>query len=131
MDKKRVVVAMSGGVDSSVAAALLTQQGYNVIGMMLRLWNEPCKEASNRCCTPYAMAQAKRVASILNIPFYVLDAQIPFYNSVVKYFLQSYLNGNTPNPCLICNREIRWGYLLNHALAIGADYIATGHYVRN
>ncbi len=121
---------MSGGVDSSVAAALLVQQGYNVIGMMLRLWSEPGKETENRCCTPDAMTQAKRVASLLNIPFYAIDAQTAFYKSVVQYFIQSYMDGNTPNPCLICNREIRWGYLMEHALAIGGDYLATGHYVR-
>jgi len=130
MDKKRIVVAMSGGVDSSVAAALLVQQGYNVIGMMLRLWSDPGKECENRCCTPDAMSQAKSVASLLNIPFFAIDAQESFYNSVVQYFLQSYLNGYTPNPCLVCNREIRWGVLLNHVLAVGGEYLATGHYVR-
>lgn len=130
MDKKRVVVAMSGGVDSSVVAALLVQQGYNVIGMMLRLWSETGKETENRCCTPDAMSQAKRVASLLNIPFYAIDAQSAFYNSVVQYFLRSYMDGSTPNPCLVCNREIRWGYLMDHALAIGGEYLATGHYVR-
>ncbi len=130
MGNKRVVIAMSGGVDSSVAAALLVQQGYNVIGMMLRLWSEPGKESDNRCCTPDAMSQAKRVAALLNIPFYAIDAQAAFYKSVVEYFIKSYIDGNTPNPCLVCNREIRWGYLLEHALAIGGDYLATGHYVR-
>ncbi len=121
---------MSGGVDSSVAAALLKQQGYHVIGMMLRLWSEPGKEDSNRCCTPDAMAQARRVASILEIPFYVIDAKQIFRNTVVQYFLDGYARGETPNPCLVCNRSIRWTYLLEHALALGADYMATGHYVR-
>lgn len=130
MDKMQVVVAMSGGVDSSVAAALLVQQGFKVIGLMLRLWSEPGKECENRCCTPDAMSQAKKVASLLNIPFYVIDAQSVFYSSVVQYFLKSYIDGNTPNPCLVCNREIRWGYLLEHALAFGGEYLATGHYVR-
>ena len=121
---------MSGGVDSSVAAALLKQQGYNVTGIMLRLWSEPGKEESNRCCTPDAMAQARRVAGILDIPFYVIDAKDVFKETVVQYFLDGYARGETPNPCLMCNRQIRWTFLLNHALALGAEYMATGHYVR-
>lgn len=121
---------MSGGVDSSVAAALLKEQGYDVTGMMLRLWSEPGKEDSNRCCTPDSMAQARRVAGILDIPFYVVDAKDVFRETVVQYFLDGYARGETPNPCLVCNRQIRWTYLLNHALALGADFMATGHYVR-
>ena len=126
----KVVVAMSGGVDSSVAAALLKEQGYDVIGMMLRLWSEPGKEDSNRCCTPDSMAQARRVAAKLDIPFYVIDAKDVFHKTVVQYFLDGYARGETPNPCLICNRQIRWTFLLDHALALGADYMATGHYAR-
>ena len=126
----KVVIAMSGGVDSSVAAALLKQQGYEVIGMMLRLWSEPGKEESNRCCTPDSMAQARRVAAKLDIPFYVVDAKDVFRKTVVQYFLDGYAAGGTPNPCLVCNRSIRWEFLLNHALALGADFMATGHYVR-
>ena len=121
---------MSGGVDSSVAAALLKEQGYEVIGMMLRLWSEPGKDDSNRCCTPDSMAQARRVAAKLDIPFYVIDAKDVFREMVVEYFLEGYARGETPNPCLICNRKIRWTFLLDHALALGADYMATGHYVR-
>ena len=126
----KVVVAMSGGVDSSVAAALLKEKGYDVIGMMLRLWSEPGKEDSNRCCTPDSMAQARRVAAKLDIPFYVIDAKDVFRETVVQYFLDGYARGETPNPCLICNRQIRWTFLLDHALALGADYMATGHYAR-
>ncbi len=121
---------MSGGVDSSVAAALLKEQGYEVIGMMMRLWSEPGKEESNRCCTPDSMAQARRVAAKLDIPFYVIDAKDVFRETVVEYFLEGYARGETPNPCLICNRKIRWTFLLDHALALGAEFMATGHYVR-
>lgn len=121
---------MSGGVDSSVAAALLKSQGYEVIGMMLRLWSEEGKEDTNRCCTPEALALARRVAARLDIPFYVVDAKQAFRDSVVRYFLDGYARGETPNPCLICNRQIRWTLLLEHALALGAESMATGHYAR-
>ncbi len=129
-DPSTVVVAMSGGVDSSVAAALLVEQGYRVIGMMLRLWSEPGSEQYNRCCTPDAMAQARRVAAQLGIPFYAVDAREAFHANVVKAFVDGYVEGVTPNPCLTCNRGIRWGLLLEQALSVGADYLATGHYVR-
>ena len=128
--KSMVAVAMSGGVDSSVAAALLVEQGYQVIGMMLRLWSEPDTERTNRCCTPDSMALARRVASILSIPFYVLDARQIFFDSVVNSFINGYTHNQTPNPCIICNQIVRWDFLLNHALASGADYLATGHYAR-
>lgn len=126
----KVVVAMSGGVDSSVAAALLKQQGHDVIGMMLRLWSEPGKEDTNRCCSPDAMSLARRVAAILDIPFYVVDAKDIFRQTVVEYFLEGYAAGRTPNPCLVCNRVVRWEFLLQHALDMGAGFMATGHYVR-
>jgi tRNA-specific 2-thiouridylase len=128
--KPRVVVAMSGGVDSSVAAALLVKQGYDVIGIMMRLWSEPGLQTNNRCCTPDALASARRVAARLEIPFYALDAQEIFYSKVVSYFINGYIQGYTPNPCLICNRHIRWEFLLNRARALGAELMATGHYAR-
>ncbi len=123
---------MSGGVDSSVAAALLKQQGYAVVGLMLRLWSEPSAEscALNRCCSPEAMEQARRVADLLDVPFYVIDAQAPFKTHVVDPFVASYIAGQTPNPCLECNRHIRWDFLLNKALSFGAQFLATGHYAR-
>lgn len=125
-----VVVAMSGGVDSSVAAALLVERGYRVIGMMLRLWSEPGTEAENRCCTPDAMGLARRVAAHLEIPFYAVDIQERFHDVVVQGFIRGYTQGVTPNPCILCNQQIRWGALMDRALAFGADYFATGHYAR-
>ncbi len=126
----KVVVAMSGGVDSSVAAALLKQQGYDVIGVMLRLWSETGMEGFNRCCTPNSLALARRVAAKLGIPFYVVDAKELFRSTVVQSFLDGYSRGITPNPCVTCNQRIKWDFLLKHAIALGADYLATGHYAR-
>ena len=124
----RIVVGMSGGVDSSVAAALLKDQGYDVIGVMLRLWSD--SETENRCCAPDAQLEARRITAQLDIPFYVIDAQEAFYQAVVQPFIDGYAGGNTPNPCLNCNRQIRWQFLRSRAKALGAEYIATGHYAR-
>jgi tRNA-specific 2-thiouridylase len=126
---------MSGGVDSSVAAALLVEQGYEVIGMMMRLWSEPgggegSLTIANRCCTPDQMADARRVADQLDIPFYVVDVQDHFRHTIVQFFIDEHAKGRTPNPCIECNRQIRFTYLLNRALALDAQYLATGHYAR-
>ncbi len=129
----RVVVAMSGGVDSSIAALLLTEQGYEVIGVMMRLWVEPEADgafAHNRCCSPEAVEDARQVADQLHIPFYLVNYARPFREQVVDYFIQEYARGRTPNPCLMCNRHIKFGRLLAQARALGADHLATGHYAR-
>ncbi|MCB0078593.1 MAG: tRNA 2-thiouridine(34) synthase MnmA [Anaerolineales bacterium] len=133
---KRVVVAMSGGVDSSVAALLLHQQGYEVIGLMLRLWSgeegyeDEFGFKHNGCCTPDAVEDARALAHALGAPFYLKNLETPFYDAVVDPFIQSYLEGRTPNPCLNCNRTVRFTHLLNMAELLGADYLATGHYAR-
>lgn len=128
----RVVVAMSGGVDSSVAAALLVEQGYDVVGMMMRLWSDEAMggEAHNRCCTPEQMDDARRIADKIGIPFYVLDTKDVFRNTVVQFFIDQHREGLTPNPCMECNRHIRFDWLQKNALALDADYLATGHYAR-
>ena len=134
----RIVVAMSGGVDSSVAAALLKEQGHEVIGMMLRLWSEPGmieddgveRVVQNKCCSLESVDDARRVARKLDIPFYLVNVEQEFKDNVVDYFYAEYVAGRTPNPCLTCNRHIRFTLLLNRALALDAEYLATGHYVR-
>ncbi|MCO6453441.1 MAG: tRNA 2-thiouridine(34) synthase MnmA [Caldilineales bacterium] len=127
-----VVVAMSGGVDSSAAAARLKDAGYNVIGVMMRLWSEVerGRGSENRCCTLEAREDARRIAAQLDIPFYLLNVEEAFRKQVVDYFIEGHSRGVTPNPCLACNRTIRFDHLLNYARALGADYLATGHYAR-
>ena len=129
---KHVVVAMSGGVDSSLAAALLVEQGYEVTGVMMRLWSEVSEgvASANKCCSLHAVDDARRVADQLDIPFYLINVEQPFKQRVVDFTVDSYLAGETPNPCVQCNRHIRFDYLYNYALSLGADCLATGHYTR-
>jgi tRNA-specific 2-thiouridylase len=127
----RVVVAMSGGVDSSTAAALLVEEGYKVVGVMMRLWAEEGQgAATNRCCSPEAVEDARHVCQILDIPFYLINCERDFKHRVVDYFIGEYASGRTPNPCLACNRHIKFGVLLRRALSLDAQYLATGHYAR-
>jgi tRNA-specific 2-thiouridylase len=129
---------MSGGVDSSVAAALLKEQGHEVIGIMLRLWSEPGvieddgveRVVQNKCCSLEAVDDARRVARLLDIPFYLVNVEEEFQQKIVESFYEDYVAGKTPNPCLTCNRHIRFTVLLKRALALDAEYLATGHYVR-
>lgn len=132
VSQEQVVVALSGGVDSSVAAALLVEQGYRVTGAMLRLWAEPGSDeaGANRCCTPEAVTRAQQVADQLGIPFSLIDAEAEFKIRVVDYFVAEYSAGRTPNPCIPCNRTVRFGFLLERILAQGAPFMATGHYAR-
>jgi tRNA-specific 2-thiouridylase len=128
----RVLVALSGGVDSAIAAALLVEQGYEVVGAMLRLWAEPEPDGaqSNRCCTLEAVDQARRVTDRLDIPFYLINAEADFKEQVIDYLVAEYGAGRTPSPCVPCNRAVRFGFLLKRALALGVDLLATGHYAR-
>ncbi|MCX8157249.1 MAG: tRNA 2-thiouridine(34) synthase MnmA [Verrucomicrobiae bacterium] len=131
MNPKRVVVGMSGGVDSSAAAALLLAQGYEVIGVTLKLWPQDCvNRAEDKCCGPQAVMDARAVCHRLNIPYYLVDEAEEFQRLVIQYFADEYKAGRTPNPCVMCNEHLKFGNLLRKARALGAQYVATGHYAR-
>jgi len=132
MSRKKVVVGMSGGVDSSVAAYLLKEQGYDVTGVTMRLWqeNENREETKKECCSLTSVEDARRVAAMLDIPHYVMNFKEDFKKNVVDYFIREYLSGRTPNPCIACNRYVKWEAMLRRSMEIGADFIATGHYAK-
>ncbi|OCZ54756.1 MULTISPECIES: tRNA 2-thiouridine(34) synthase MnmA [Dehalobacter] len=127
--KKTVVVAMSGGVDSSVAALLLKREGYRVIGITMQIWPQS-EDKAKACCSLEAVNDARRVAWKLEIPYYVMNFRQEFEDKVIDHFCNEYLRGRTPNPCIECNRHLKFDALLRKARGLGADFIATGHYVR-
>jgi tRNA-specific 2-thiouridylase len=127
--KQRVLLGMSGGVDSSVAGYLLRQQGYEVIGVTMKVWPQDCiSRAEDKCCGPQAIADARGVAHSLGIPHYVVDEADQFERLVIDYFSSEYQAGRTPNPCVMCNEKLKFGNLWSKAAALGCDHIATGHY---
>src|SRR5437879_6586385 len=129
--KTRVVVGMSGGVDSSATAALLLEQGYDVVGITLKLWPQDCvSRADDKCCGPQAVTDARSVCQKLGIPYYLIDEAAEFQTRVIQYFADEYKAGRTPNPCVMCNQNLKFGRLIQRADQLGAQYIATGHFAR-
>ncbi|MFB6264546.1 MAG: tRNA 2-thiouridine(34) synthase MnmA [Bradymonadaceae bacterium] len=126
----RVVVAMSGGVDSSVTAALCAEQGLDAVGISMRLYATPQDDYSGSCCSPDDLFDARRVANSVSMPFYVANYQEEFRERVIDYFVDEYRRGRTPNPCVACNNHLKFDILLDRALALGSRYLATGHYAR-
>ncbi len=130
-NKTRIVVGLSGGVDSSAAASLLLNQGYDVIGVTLKVWPQDCvARAEDKCCGPQAVMDARSVAHNLGIPYYLVDESKEFQRDVIDYFAAEYKAGRTPNPCVMCNEKLKFGNLITRARRLGAEYVATGHYAR-
>ncbi|HEY9060484.1 MAG TPA: tRNA 2-thiouridine(34) synthase MnmA [Pseudobacteroides sp.] len=133
MDKKKVMLGMSGGVDSSVAAACLLEKGYDVIGVTMQIWpdmDEDRQKSEGGCCSLSAVDDARWVANKLGIPYYVMNFKSVFEKKVIDYFVNEYISGRTPNPCIACNRHVKFEEMLGKAKSMGIDYIATGHYAR-
>jgi tRNA-specific 2-thiouridylase len=129
--RQRVVCGMSGGVDSSATAALLLEQGYDVIGITLKLWPQDCvNRAEDKCCGPQAVTDARSVCHKLDIPYYLVDESADFQKHVIQYFADEYKAARTPNPCVMCNQNLKFGRLIDRADQLGADFIATGHFAR-
>jgi len=129
--KQRVICGMSGGVDSSATAALLQEQGFDVVGITLKLWPQDCvNRAEDKCCGPQAVTDARSVCHKLGIPYYLIDESSEFQKHVIQYFADEYKAGRTPNPCVMCNQNLKFGRLIDRANQLGADFIATGHFAR-